>query len=674
MSASPAHLSWMKDSTARLSQELVSKYGDTQRHRIARGLSQLAEFWRAQDGDSAAFEELVRANFAGDQATLDTMFNRFEGLLEQINGHMHEINRAFREQADLDRGPILGFDEIFAGYDPSAHVVDDFFSNKLAFVALLNFPLCTLDEYLTEGPQWTRRQWAEARLAETFSKRIPADVNLAMAQAFAEAQQYISQYNIWMYHLVDSRGQRLFAPKLRLLSHWNLRDEIKADYSDQQNGLAKQRTIEQVMDRIVTQTIPQMVVNNPSVDWNPFANEVKPAAERDGEASPRAEGTLSNAPEPSTRYRMLLRTFQASKQADPYSPAAPTMIDRRFNEDRQIPEKRVQEMLVQVLSSPLVPKVAKLIQSRLGRPLEPFDIWYDGFLPRGAYPQAELDAIVSRRYPTAEAYQKDIPNILVKLGFSPEKAKYVANNIVVEPARGSGHAWGAEMRSEKAHLRTRVEKTGMNYKGFNIAIHEMGHNVEQTFSLNEIDHTLLHGVPNNAFTEALAMLLQGHDLEVLGLSAPDEKSEAFRILNDFWNTYEISGVALVDMAVWHWMYAHPEATADQLRDATVQIARDTWNRYYAPVLGKKDVALLGIYSHMIDYLLYLPDYPIGHLIGFQIEEQMRKAGKVGDEFERMAKEGRVTPDMWMINATGKPVGAEALLAATERSLARVQEK
>jgi hypothetical protein len=77
---------------------------------------------------------------------------------------------------------------------------------------------------------------------------------------------------------------------------------------------------------------------------------------------------------------------------------------------------------------------------------------------------------------------------------------------------------------------------------------------------------------------------------------------------------------------------------------------------------------------MIDYLLYLPDYPIGHLIGFQIEEQMRKAGKVGDEFERMAKEGRVTPDMWMINATGKPVGAEALLAAAERSLARVQEK
>jgi hypothetical protein len=663
----------MKDSTTKLTQELVAKYGEPQRPRVDRGLRQVAEFWRAEDGDSAAFADFVRTNFAGDQATLDTMFQRFEYLLEQLGGHMHEINREFRQQSDLDAGPILPFDEIFAGYDPSAHFIDDFFGNKLAFVTLLNFPVCSLNEYLTDGPHWTRRQWAEARLAETFSKRIPADVNLAIAEAGSEADQYISQYNIWMYHLVDDRGQRLFAPKLRLLSHWNLRDEIKADYTDKQNGLAKQRTIEKVMDRIVTQTIPQVVVNNPAVDWNPFTNDVKPAAEKDSDATPPT-GTVSNAPEPATRYETLLKTFRASKKADPYSPTAPTKIDRGFNEDREIPEARVREMLVQVLSSPLVPKVAQLIQSRLGRPLEPFDIWYDGFLQRNAYPQAQLDAITSKRYPTAEAYQKDIPNILVKLGFSPDKALYLAHNIIVEPARGSGHAMGAEMRSEKPHLRTRVEKTGMNYKGFNIAVHEMGHNVEETFSLNEVDHTLLHGVPNTAFTEALAMLLQGHDLEVLGLAAPDEKSEAFRVLSDFWATYEIGGVALVDMSVWHWMYDHPGATPAQLRDATVQIARDIWNRYYAPVFGKKDVALLGIYSHMISDFLYLPDYPIGHMIGFQIEEQMRKAGNIGSEFERMTKEGRVTPDMWMINATGKPVGAEALLAATERSLSKVQGK
>jgi hypothetical protein len=672
-SASTDHqaLPWMNAAKDKTKQELVAKYGAAQSARIERGLSQVAEFWRAEDGDAVTFESFILENFAGDQATLDTLFKRFESLLEQLNGHMQEISREFRQQADLDLGPVLPFDEMFAGYDPSAHLVDDFFNNKLAFVVLLNFPLTTLEERLTQGPTWTRRQWAEARLAETFSKRIPASVNLNVARAGSEADTYISQYNIWMFHVLSASGERLFPPKLRLLSHWNLRDEIKADYADKQNGLAKQRSIQQVMERIITQSIPEIVINNPEVDWNPWTNEVTPAAQRDSEAGPSAQKKFTNAAEPSTRYAMLLKTYRAAREVDPYSPTAPTLIARRFDENREIPEQRVRQMLEQVLTSPLVPQIAKLIQARLGRPLEPFDIWYDGFRARGAYTEAQLDAIVSKRYPTAEAYKQDIPNILMKFGFSPEKAHYLADNIVVDPARGSGHAMGASMRSAKTHLRTRVESTGMNYKGFNIAIHEMGHNVEQTFSLNEVDYTLLEGVPNTAFTEALAMLLQGHDLEVLGLTKPDEQTEMLRTLNDFWNTYEIGGVALVDMDVWHWMYDHPDATPEQLRDATIAIAKKIWNQYYAPVFGKKDVVLLAVYSHMIDSFMYLPDYPIGHLIGVQIEEQMKKVGAIGPEFERMATMGHVTPDMWMIHATGKPVGAEALLGATEQALTKL---
>jgi hypothetical protein len=112
------------------------------------------------------------------------------------------------------------------------------------------------------------------------------------------------------------------------------------------------------------------------------------------------------------------------------------------------------------------------------------------------------------------------------------------------------------MRSEKARLRTRVERGGMNYKGFNIAVHELGHNVEQVFSLNAIDHTLLQGVPNTAFTEAFAFVFQARDLELLGLSRP-KGDEALAALHDFWMTVEIAGVALVDMELWHWMYEHP---------------------------------------------------------------------------------------------------------------------
>ncbi|MGC2197305.1 MAG: hypothetical protein WA628_21700 [Terriglobales bacterium] len=664
----------MNDSMLKLQSELLAKYGEAQRPRIRTGLHQVVEFWRPEDGDAPAFEAFVRANFAGDQLSLDTMFDRYQRLLEQLDGHMHEISREFQTQQDLDLGPIRSYDEVFGGYDPAAHVVDDFFQNKLAFVVLLNFPLTTLEERISLGPKWTRRQWAETRLAERFSKRIPADVNLAIAQAGSDAANYIAGYNVWMHHLVDDKGQRLFPPKMRLLSHWNLRDEIKADYADTQNGLAKQRMIQQVMERIVTQSIPQAVIDNPNVDWNPYTNEVKPAAARDSDTPAKADLKITNSPEPDTRYATLLKTYRAARMADPYSPTAPTLIDRRFNEDREIPEERLRAMLEQVLTSPLVPQVAKLIEARLGRPLEPFDVWYSGFRPGSKYSEAELDAAVAKRYPTPAAYQKDIPNLLVKLGFPSERARYVAEHIVVDPARGSGHAMGAEMRSEKSHLRTRVEKSGMNYKGFNIAVHEMGHNVEQTFSLNDVDYTLLEGVPNTAFTEALAFVFQGQDMALLGLSSPDPKSEAMKTLNDFWGTYEIAGVALVDTAVWHWMYDHPESNPDELRAATLQIAKDTWNRFYAPVFGKKDVVLLAIYSHMIDSFLYLPDYPIGHLIAFQIEEQMKKAGSIGPEFERMAKMGRVTPDLWMEHATGKPVSADSLLAATAEALKQAGTK
>ena len=655
----------------KLETELVAKYGEAQRPRLERGMKQVADFWRAEDGDQAAYEELVRTHFAGDQATLDALFDRMNFVFESMFGHMNEIGRDLRWQSDLDLGPVYPFDELLAAYDPTAHINDDFFANKLAFVVLLNFPITTLQQRLTEGESWSRRQWAEAALGLAFSKRIPSAVNQEISRATSDASQYVATYNIWMHHLVDDQGNRIFPAKLRLLEHWNLRDQIKADYSlDPKEGLPKQRMVQRVMERIVDQSIPDSVVDNPNVDWNPYTNEVKPAAVHDnepGEGRP-APAAITNKREPDTRYAKILDIFKAEKMLDPYSPTAPTHIQRSFEEGRQMLEPRVQAMLTDVLTSPLVPRVAKLIEKRLGRKLEPFDIWYNGFRERGRYSEAELDAITRKKYPTPAAYKADMESLLTNIGFTPERAKYLAANIEVDPARGSGHALGAGRRGDNPHLRTRVGKEGMDYKGFNIAVHEMGHNVEQVFSLKHIDYYMLQGVPNTAFTEALAFVFQAKDLELLGLASPTAQSRALQTLNDFWGTYEIAGVALVDMGMWHWMYDHPDATPEQLQNATVQIAKDVWNKYYAPVFGKRDVVLLGVYAHMVNNLLYLPNYPIGHLIAFQIEEQMEKAGNVGAEFERMAKYGSLPPDMWMKHATGAPVGASALLHAAENAL------
>ena len=658
---------WLKNSMKNLENQLVEKYGQDQSIRISRGLNQISEYWTEKDGNANEFENFVISNFAGDSISLNEMFNRFERLLEKLDGHMLEISREFRWQTDLDLGKVYSFDEIFAGYDPYAHINNDFFENKLAFVVLLNFPLTTLNERISNGESWSRREWAEVRLAQRFSKRIPSEVNLKISEAGAEADSYIASYNIWMHHLLDNKGNRIFPEKLRLLSHWNLRDEIKSNYNSK-SGFEKQKMIQKVMERIVDQSIPESVIDNPSVDWNPFSNEVKKSSVVDYNPDNIKQKEISNKPEFDKRYSVLLNTFKSSKLIDEYSPTAPTLIARRFEENRELPEQRVKEMLEKVVSSPAASKIAKLIEKKLGRRLEPFDIWYNGFQPKGKFSESELDNIVSEKYPDAEAFRNDMPNMLRKLGFNDQRANFLFENIMVDPARGSGHAAGAAMRGEKARLRTRIDKSGMNYKGYNIAVHEMGHNVEQTFSLNLVDHWLLQGVPNTAFTEAIAFVFQSRDLELLGLENNNNENESFAILDDFWKTYEISGVALVDMEVWHWMYDNPNATPSELKDAVLNISKNIWNKYYAPVFGKKDIIILGIYSHMIHSFLYLPDYPIGHMIAFQIEEHLKGGQNIGEEIERITTQGAILPDMWMKNATGSIVSPDALLLATEKAL------
>jgi hypothetical protein len=82
----------------------------------------------------------------------------------------------------------------------------------------------------------------------------------------------------------------------------------------------------------------------------------------------------------------------------------------------------------------------------------------------------------------------------------------------------------------------------MDYKGYNIAIHELGHNVEQTVTMNDVDYYMLQGVPNTAFTEAVAFLFQKRDLELLGMPNADPNKEHMMALDIFWGSYEIMGV------------------------------------------------------------------------------------------------------------------------------------
>jgi oligoendopeptidase F len=238
---------------------------------------------------------------------------------------------------------------------------------------------------------------------------------------------------------------------------------------------------------------------------------------------------------------------------------------------------------------------------------------------------------------------------------------------VVDPARGSGHAWGAAMKGSLSHLRTRISEGGMDYKGYNIAVHEFGHNVEQTLSLYDIDNYMMSGVPNTAFTEANAFIFQSRDLFLLGMKDDNPAKEKLETFDAAWSLMEIMGVGMVDMKVWKWLYENPNATPAQLKKSTISIAVEVWNKYFAPVLGVKDSPILAIYSHMIDSPLYLPNYSYGHVIQFQIEEYL-KGKNFSSEIERIFKQGRLTPQQWMVGAVGSKISTRPIVNALDKAL------
>jgi len=634
---------------------LIEKFGETERFRLEKSINQMANFWTEEDGSKKDFFEFCLNNFVPSGNTLDTVFTRISNYFEVIGGHFNKISLELNRQLHLDLGEIYPIDLMFAGYDPSANLSNDFFKNKIAFYVILNFPNYSLKEKNELGLKWDRKQWAYARMGDIFTSRVPSEYLLKISEVTTKADSYITQYNIYVGNLVDDDFQTYFPKDKKLISHWNLRDEIKSQYG-KENGLFKQRMIYEVMKHIIAQSIPEQVINNPEYQWNPFKNKLF----KDNKEVPFT-------PEPDTRYKHLLENFKVRKAVDKFYPEYPTYISRKFDLEFEISESDIEKLFVELVSSPTVKKVAELIQKRLNRPLEPFDIWYDGFKARSALDENQLSEITRKKYPNSQAFAADLPNILIKLGFSNELAYFIASKVEVDPSRGAGHAWGAQMRSEKSHLRTRIGKEGMDYKGYNIAIHEFGHNVEQTLTLQNVDYYMLSGVPNTAFTEAMAFIFQKRDLELLGIKNPDPLSKYFTALDNFWSTYEIMGVALVDMYVWNWLYKNPDASPSELKEAVIRIAKEVWNKYYAPVFGIKDEPILAIYSHMIDYPLYLPAYPLGHLIEFQIEKYLE--GKdFANELYRIFTQGRLTPQIWMQNAVGSNISSKPLIEAAEEAL------
>ena len=627
----------------------------------SRGIDQAAALWTEADGTKDDFQALVREYYCRTDSERVVLFESLSQIMEKCYQSGDLLTVELLKPTQLtNSGEPTAADWIMSGYSPMAHFSDDMFANKLAFITIINFPHYTLEEKNTLGRKWSRREWAMARMGDVFTARVPADVNARLSQAQADAENYIAGYNIYMGALRTDDGRQLWPEDKVLLSHWNLRDELKALYqAESQESRAenreKQEMIYKVMQRIVCQQIPAEAINNGDYLWKPYSDTLNP--------------------EPYTRYERILQTAHALMEEDKYCPSAPTGIIRNFEVGVEFPAAELDSLFRALVGSPQVAQVAQIIRERLGRDLRPYDIWYDGFKARASLNEDRLSKLTRSLYPDANAFAADMSRLLERMGFYSEDARNIARHIVVEPARGSGHAWPCMGRQEPARLRTRIAPAGMDYKGYNIAVHEFGHCVEQVLDMYQIDHYMLSGVPNTAYTEASAFLWQQRDLQLLPANDQRPTTNDQRpttndlVLDQFWSMYEIMGVSLVDMAMWRWIYDHPDASPKQLCEATLDIARQIWNQYYEPVLGEKNCVLLAVYSHMVNAPMYLPNYPLGHIVQYQLEEHLAQYTEPRDfaqEYVRIYRLGRLTPQEWMRQAVGTTPSIDPILRAVEQ--------
>ena len=356
--------------------------------------------------------------------------------------------------------------------------------------------------------------------------------------------------------------------------------------------------IAQVMERIVTQTIPRGGHRQPARRLGPVrqhgdgrrpsSDSDRPRAGRSrGRRRPRARHALRAAarhlPAPCawpTRTRRPRR--RSSRAASTRTARCPRRGSRRCS--RQCSPRR------------WCRASAKLIEARLGRPLEPFDIWYNGFQPRGAYTEAQLDADHAQAsYPTAAAFAADMPRILASSASRPSAARYLADQHRGRSGARRRPRHGARRgAATSAHLRTRVEHGRHELQGLQHRRPRAGPQRRADVLAERRRSHSLDGVPNTAFTEALAFVFQARDLELLGLAKPDATSrrarDAQRLLGDLRDRrrgagrHATSGTGCTSI---------PRRRRRSCARRRWQIARDVWNQYYAPVFGRRDVVLLG---------------------------------------------------------------------------------
>ena len=626
---------------------LVTKYGKRFARDIEEGVKNVGKLWISEDGDDSEFYNFCTSHYVPKGEERDVYLKKCDNMLEIWQGRLGEIATEFSKGQILDLGPLTPFDTLLARHNPYAHTNDDMFESKIAFFFQLNFKRA---EYSKENAKetWKRAEWVTCRLSEIGEERIPAEISKKCWDISKTSENYIDNYYIHLNNVIYN-GQDLFENYKPLSVHWGLRDEIRALYTrnnEDKKNIERQRAIFNILESVIIGNIPKEVINENNYKWDLNKNSIHKKADSLQEKI---------SPEETERYEFMNKHLQINLELDKYSNYK-SILSRSFMKEKEIPKDDIKNLLKEILAYPDLKRLSKFLEKKLNRKLEPFDIWFKDF-HSVCVPEEQKDEAVHKYFKNIDVFQAKIPKILTSLGFSKTKAEDIASRIIVENSRGSGHAAGPPARWDIARLRTHAPDRNLNWKSFFIAMHELGHNVEQVISSCFIDWYVMAGVPNTAFTEGFAFVFADRANEMIKSESLDCDMYAF---DRYFQAYEMSGIALTEIEIWEWLYDHPHVSVEELKQTVIYIANDVWKKYFAKYFGENKNGILSIYSHNILDPLYIPNYVVGYVIAYQIHNYL-KDKKLGKEMERMCLLGRLTPQEWMKKAIGEKISALPLL-------------
>jgi hypothetical protein len=638
-----------------IKRELESKHGKEAEPRIEKGVSQLAQIWDFTNSTVDEFRTFCLDNFLSE-SDLQKNFPLISDNLILIGSSLSVIQAKMNEPyafTDIDE---LHANRFFSKAIPSYNA----YTSGLAYFIKLNFPVWSLAEKQQMHAGWDRNQWIMSAIGSYYPGKMVVR-NSALGSKQSEFRRYMDTYFFDMERIMDEKGNYPFHERLSLHSHRGFRDNTKEEYT-KEGGFARQKLAGDILVKVFTGEVPFRFLSDTSTRWNPFRNELSVLEGR------KLKKLRKYDTESDKRYEGLKNLFRIEQGVDSVYGDGSTYITRTF-ERASLTVGETEKIIEEFLSTPLTKDVGKLIAKKLDRKLYPFDVWYSGFQEQSFYSAAFLDSLTRARYPYPEALEDDIKNILVKMGFPEEEAIIIGDRVDVHAVVSGGYSGQPRIPGGKALLTTMFGADGLDYKGYRVAMHELGHVVCGVYCTYDVDNFLLAGVPTGGITEGFAEVMAYKNIEGLGLFPYSEEEQNHLLaLATFWYLYEMGGNALTDIRTWKWMYENPDASVNELKSAVLDISAQVWNSYFSENFGGiRDSHILSVYNHFITGDLYLFNYFLGGIVSYQLVDAFGRDG-LAMGMKEASREGVTLPEIWMQKAVGSGFSLKPLFTGVDDAI------